>query len=342
MEGGPDPVLSQRISSLIFGAILAKTVYVAAKLGLADELADGPLSAEELARRTETNADALHRILRALAGEGLFEEIEPRTFAVTDLGRLISENAPGSRRYLSLMFAEQTDAVFDHVLESVRTGEPAATSTFGKPYFDWLAERPDAAETFNNAMAGGTALRIPALLSLDWWHDVKRVVDVGGGNGAVVVELLQAYPHLEGVVFDLPHARDEAEAAIAAAGIIDCCTFAGGSFFESVPEGGDVYVLAQILHDWSDEDATRILRACRRAIPPHGRLVVLEQIVPAGNEPHPSKLLDIQMLVLLGGRERTEDDWRRLLEAGGFELDRTTRGPRASAIEARPAGTRRP
>jgi len=200
--------------SLIFGAIPAQTLYVAAKLGIADELAGGPLSVDELATRTSTNADALCRILRALAVEGVFEEVEPRTFAVTELGRLISEDAPGSRRYDSLMLAEQVAPVFGHILESVRTGQPAARLVFGKPYFDWLVEHPDAAETFNKAMESGATARLPTLLSLDLWDDVTHVVDVGGGNATALVALLTAHPQLHGVVFDLPHVKGEAEAVI--------------------------------------------------------------------------------------------------------------------------------
>ncbi len=330
-----DPALSQRIMSLIFGAIPAQTLYVAAKLGIADELAGGPLSVDELATRTSTNADALCWILRALAVEGVFEEVEPRTFAVTELGRLISEDAPGSRRYDSLMLAEQVAPVFGHILESVRTGQPAARLVFGKPYFDWLVEHPDAAETFNKAMESGATARLPTLLSLDLWDDVTHVVDVGGGNATALVALLTAHPQLHGVVFDLPHVKGEAEAVIASSGLGARCDFVGGSFFESVPEGGDVYILLQILHDWNDADATRILHSCREAIRDRGRLVVVEYVLTdEGGDG--AKWLDVLMLVMLGGRERREAEWRRLLSRGGFEVERITSGARASAIEARP------
>jgi O-methyltransferase domain len=330
-----DSNLSQRIMSLIFGAIPAQTLYVAAKLGIADELAGGPLSVDELATRTSTNADALYRILRALAVEGVFEVVKPRTFAVTELGRLISEDAPGSRRYDSLMFAEHVAPVFEHMLESVRTGQPAASLVFGMPYFDWLAEHPEAAETFNKAMESGATARLPTLLTLDLWDEVTHVVDVGGGNATALVALLKAHPQLHGVVLDLPHVRGEAEAVIGAAGLGDRCEFVGGSFFESVPEGGDVYVLLQILPDWNDADATRILHSCREAIPEQGRLVVVEYVL-TDEEGDGAKWLDVLMLVLLGGRERTEAEWLRLLSAGRFEVERIRAGARASAIEARP------
>jgi hypothetical protein len=208
VEATPDPALYQRIMRLIFGAILSKSVYAAAKLGIADELANSALPVEELARRTETDPDALYRLLRALAGEGLFDEVEPRIFSLTDLGRLISEDAPASRRYLSLMFAEQTDPVFEHILDSIRTGAPATTA-LGKPYWDWLADNPDASEIFNKAMSSGATMRLPTLLPLPLWDGATRVVDVGGGNGTALVALLTKHPHLQGIVYDLPHIRDD-------------------------------------------------------------------------------------------------------------------------------------
>lgn len=335
-ERAPDPADLSRILNLIFGTVLAKAVYVAAKLGIADELADGPLTVDELARRTDVDPDALYRVLRALAGEGLFEEVEARTFAVTGVGRLISEDAPGSRKYLSLMFAEQTDRAFDHVLDVVRTGEPAAAQVFGKPFFDWLADHPDAAEIFNKAMTGGASVRLPTLLPLEIWSNAGTVVDVGGGNGTAVAALLREHPHLLGTVFDLPHVEADATELLTAEGVADRARFEPGDFFEAVPGGADVYVLLQILHDWSDDDATRILRRVREAIGDEGRLIVLEDIVPDDPRRGGPVLLDLTMLVLLGGRERTEAEWRQLLANGGFEVTRITPGPRASAIEARP------
>ncbi|MGB2951908.1 MAG: methyltransferase, partial [Gaiellaceae bacterium] len=243
----------------------------------------------------------------------------------------------GSRKYLSLMFAEHTDRAFNHVLEVVRTGEPAAKLAFGKPYFDWLADHPDAAEIFNKAMTGGASVRLPTLVPLEIWSSARSVVDVGGGNGTAVAALLKEHPHLHGTVFDLPHCEAEARALLDAGGVADRATFEPGDFFEAVPSGADVYVLLQILHDWSDEEATRVLRSVRNAIGDDGRLIVLEDIVPDKAGEGGPILLDLTVLVLLGGRERTEVEWRQLLAGGGFQVTRITPGPRASAIEARPA-----
>jgi uncharacterized protein YciI/SAM-dependent methyltransferase len=331
LDGRPAPPDDlTRILGLVFGNARAKSLYVAAKLGLADELAGGPLPVDELARRTDSNEDALHRVMRQLAREGLFAEVEPGTFAVTDLGRLMSEDAPGSRKYLSLMFAEQTDRVFDHLLEVVRTGEPAAKHAFGKPYWDWLSDHPGAAEIFNKAMASGATHRLASLLPLGIWSKAGTVVDVGGGNGTAIAALLKAHPHLRGTVFDLLHAQPEAMRLLETEGVADRAAFVPGSFFEAVPGGADVYVLFQVLHNWNDEDGRRILRTIRGAIPAAGQLVVVEDFALADD---PALLA----LVLLGGRERTAEGWTNLLAAGGFEVTRITPGPRASAIEARPA-----
>ena len=331
-----DPDLSRRLGSLIFATVVAKSIYVAAKLRIADRLLDGLRPVEELARETDTDPDALCRVLRALAAEGLFDEAEPRMFAVTELGRLLAEETPGSRRADALMFGEQVDPVLAQLLESVQTGEPAGPRVFGKHYFDWLAENPEAAENFNTAMAVGGTARLPALLSLDVWQRAEQVVDVGGGNGSVLTALLPDHPALRGVVFDLPHVEAEAEATIAAAGLSDRCKFVGGSFFDSVPKGADVYLLLQILHDWNDADATHILHTCREAIRDDGRIVVVEHFIADERTRSDAAWLDVLMLVLIGGKERTEPEWRALFAAGGFELERITPGERAAAIEARP------
>ena len=326
---------SGRLLELIFGAVRAKAVYVAAKFGIADELADGPLTVDELARRTEADPEALYRVMRVLAREGLFEEVEPRTFAVTELGRLLSEDAPGSRKYDALMFGEHVDRAFAHVLESVRTGEPSAKRAFGRPYYDWLTEEPEAAAVFNNAMIVGARATLPTLLPLAIWDEAESVVDVGGGNGTVLAALLKEHRHLRGSVFDLPHAEKDASERFAAEGVSDRAAFEAGSFFERVPAGADVYLAVQVLHNWNDEDAVRILRHVREATGDDARLLLIEVVVP-DDDPASTALADLLSFVWLGGKERTKAEWRQLLERTGFRLDGITPGPRVSAIEARP------
>jgi hypothetical protein len=321
-----------RIIRLIFSSVRSRAVYVAAKLELADELADGPLPLRELARRTDTSADALRRLLRLLADDELVLEVEPDVYAVTTAGRLLARSDPESAWSAAVMLGEHMDPVFAHVLETMRTGRPAADRVFGKHYFEWLGDHPDEAEIFNLAMSAGARARLPTLLQLDFWPEVGNIVDVGGGDGTIVAALLKEHAQLRGTVFDLPHAEPAARRVLA--DVADRASFEAGDFFASVPAGADVYLLLQILHDWTDEDAGRILLTVRRAIGADSRLVVVEEIVPE-NGPAPV-VLDFSMLVLLGGRERTEAEWRALLAEHGFEVTAVTPGPRSAAIEARP------
>jgi O-methyltransferase domain len=219
--------------------------------------------------------------------------------------------------------------------ETIRSGSPAFDRVFGAPLFDYLSEHDQSRETFNKAMAGTAVARLEVLLAEDW-SDVRRLVDVGGGRGTLVAAMLSRYPEMHGVVFDLPAVVDEATRHLSECGLGSRSTVLGGDFFDEIPAGGDLYVLSQILHDWNDDEAVAILRACRVAILEHGCLVLLEQVVPPGDEPSYAKLLDLQMLVMLTGRERTEDEWRELLAAGGFELQRVVTRVRSSLLEAVP------
>src|SRR5215210_501443 len=223
------------------------------------------------------------------------------------------------------------------MLRCVRTGEPAAETVFGMPFFEYLATDAQASDVFNRAMAGGAAARASVALEYDW-SDASVVADIGGGTGSLLGSVLGAQPHLRGVVFDLPHVAAEARPVIEAAGLSDRCETAGGDFFTEPLPSADVYVLAQILHDWDDERAMAILRNCRRSIAEGGRVLVVEQVLPEGDEPSYGKLIDLIMLTLLGGKERTEAEWRTLLREGGFELIGVTTGAAASLLEAAPAG----
>jgi SAM-dependent methyltransferase len=333
--GAQDADDASRIRSLILGGVRAKLVYVVAKLGIADELAAGPLPIDEVARRTGAQLVALQRVLRALAAEGLFEEVEPRTFAVTSLGRLLAEDEPGSRKYDALLFGEHVDRVLAHISESVRSGRPAAVHAFGRPYFDWLDREPEAATIFNKAMIAGARATLPMLLPLEIWSRATSVVDVGGGNGTILAALLKDHPHLFGTVLDLPHAEVEATRLLAAEGVADRGSFEPGNFFERVPAGADVYLAVQVLHNWSDDDALRILRNVREAADQRGRLLLIEILV-ADDDPSSAAWADALSLVWLGGTERTEAEWRQLLDHGGFRVDAITPGERVSAIEAQP------
>jgi len=324
-----------KLLSLTQGYIVTQAVAAVAELKIADLLAGGPRPVGDLAKDSGADPDALRRILRALASLGVFDEHEGDYFALTPVGELLRSDTSSSLRAHSLMSAGVQYRVFQSILHSVRTGAPAFDHLFDKHHFEWLAEEPTEAEQFDRAMAGSAARRVPLLLDYDW-SLVTTVVDVGGGNGALLTALLTRNPNLRGTLFDLPYTLDRALAQFAAAGLAHRTDAVGGDFFDAVPPGADRYVLSKILHDWNDEDAVRILRSCRRAIRENGKLLVLEWVVPEANEPHPAWLIDLVMLVMNGGRERTSRQWRELLAAGGFRLSDIKESPSSSLLEAEP------
>jgi hypothetical protein len=330
-------VANAELRRKIMGFVVAQAIHAVTEAGVIDLLAGGPLPVTEVAAATGTNPDALHRFLRALAGEGLFVETPPGTFALTDQGELLRSDAPGSLRHFSRLMVGEAYQVWELAGHSLRTGQAGYPVRFGKPLFDWLADHPDKAAEFDSGQAGLVELRLSPLLDRDW-AGVRTVVDIGGGNGALLASLLARHPHLHGTLLDLPQVTARAAEWLAVAGLLDRVRCQPGDFFKEIPAGADAYVLAQILHDWDDEQATQILLGVRAAMPDHAHLLVLEQAVPEDNQPHPAKLLDLHMLLLLGGRERTESDWHSLLGKAGFAITAITQHARSAMIEARPTG----
>jgi O-methyltransferase domain len=293
-----------RLWELLRGALGTRALALVTDLGVAGALADGPRSVTDLAQELDTDADTLRRLLRALASEGIFAEQEPGVFRNTKASELL-RGGWGSFAHLFGGVWFRTTGALD------ASGQPSFPPLFGTDFWSWLAENPDERAAFDHAMEQGKESRIERLAAVDWRGD-ETVVDVGGGNGSLLVGLLERHSGLHGIVFDLPETtRDEA-------GLGDRCTFVAGSFFDRVPEG-DVYVLATILHDWDDASAARILETIRAHASAGARLLVLESVLADGNEPDGAKWLDLLMLALFAGRERDEGQWRALLHAGGFE-----------------------
>ena len=322
---------------MMTGYWVSQAVYVAAKLGVADHLADGPVDHGALAAATGANPDALHRVLRALASVGVFAEPAPGHFALTALGALLRTGTPDSMRALAITYNEEQYRTWGDLLYSVRTGAPAFEHAFGMGVFDYFARNPEPARVFNDAMTAWTNQVARAVAAAYDFSPFATVVDVGGSHGTLLAAVLRSNPATQGVLFDLPHVVDGAGAALAAAGVADRCTRVGGDFFAAVPPGGDAYVLAQILHDWDDDRSQAILTQCRRVMAPHGRLLVVELVLPEGGEPFFGKWLDLHMLVMAGGRERTAAEYATLFRGVGFELTRvvpTPAGP--SVVEAIP------
>jgi SAM-dependent methyltransferase len=301
-ERSPDEILW----NLLRGSLTTRALAVVSELGVADVLAGGSRSVEELGRELGADPETLYRLLRALASDGVFAEEEPRVFRNTDASEPLCAGR-GWNEFAHLFGGPIHRAVT--VLDA--SGRSPFEETFGTDFWSWLKTHPDERANFDRAMEQGKEGRIDRLEPVAWRGD-ETVVDVGGGNGSLLVELLRLHSGLRGVVFDLPEAvRDEAALG-------DRIDFVEGSFFESVPEG-DVYILSTILHDWNDEQAAAILRTIRAAAPDGSRLLILDAVVPPGNEPSNRKWLDLVMLTLVGGKERTEAQWRELLVAGHFE-----------------------
>lgn len=294
----------ERLWLLLRGALGTRALALAADLGVAEALADGPRSAADLADELGAGADTLRRLLRALVGEGVFAEEEPGVFRNTEASELL-RGGWGSFAHLFGGAWLRATAGLD------ASGRASFPDEFEADFWSWLADNPGERAAFDRAMEQGNDGRVERLAGRSWRGD-ETVVDVGGGNGSLLAGLLERHAGLRGIVFDLPETRrDEASFG-------DRCTFVEGSFFESVP-AADVYVLSTVLHDWGDEAATRILRTIRAHAPPGARLILLEAVLPAGGEPHWAQWLDLLVLTLFAGRERDEAQWRALLAAGGFE-----------------------
>ena len=320
------------------GAWLSQALYVTVKLGIADVLGHGPLSSAEVARRVHADPDATHRLMRALASAGVFTWRRSGDFGLTRTGQALRSDHEGSMApMITMIGTEEHWAHWGDLLHSVRTGETAVQKMRGAPIFDYLATNPAYADVFNEAMTGVSALAIQAAVPAYDFTDRRMIVDVGGGHGALLAAVLAAAPRAIGVLFDLPAVVEGAEPALGGAGVRGRCAVAGGSFFEAVPDGGDAYLLKAILHDWDDDLALKILRNIRTAIAPEGKLIVIEMVLPHGAPSHPGMLLDLEMLIHTGGRERTAAEYAKLLAQAGFRQTRVipTAGP-AAVVEAVP------
>ncbi|HTL29766.1 MAG TPA: methyltransferase [Tepidisphaeraceae bacterium] len=310
---------------------VSNIIYVAAKLGLADLLAKGPMTAEQLAGPTQTHAPSLYRLMRTLAGMGVFTEDSSHRFALTPLGEALKTGAPGAARPAILTLAgDFFMRGFGELMYSVQTGKSGLEKQAGMPVFDWLAKHPEEASMFSETMVGFHGAEPPAVARAYDFSACKTIVDVGGATGNLLTTILTKNPGARGILFDLPHVVRDAPQLIQSRGLTDRVTIEAGSFFEKVPAGGDAYLLSHIIHDWSEAQCLTILGHCRRAISPTSRLLIIEMVLPEGNAPHPGKLLDLMMLVGPGGRERTQNEYADLLKKAGLSLTRVV--PTESAV----------
>jgi len=334
----PAPDAAQHLLQFSTAYVPSAALWVAAELKVADLIGTGSKSVAELALSTNTNADALFRVLRLLAMVGIFTETAPRHFALTPTAEPLRSDHPQSMRDTVVWLADPFHFnIAAELLHSVRTGEPTVEHVTGKPAFEYFPTNPVEFDRFHLAMTNLSAIAVGAALEAYDFSSFGTIVDLGGGHGFAICSILQKYPQLQGILFDLKDIVPGADKRICDLSLQNRCRTEYGDFFKAVPEGGDVYFMKHILHDWTDEQATTILRNCRRALQSkrNGKIVLLEFVVPPGNEPHPSKVIDIEMLFFPGGRERMEQEWRDLFAGAGFRLTRIvpTRSP-FSVIEA--------
>ncbi len=316
----------------------ARAVYAAAELGIADLLAEGPRELEEIACRTGTHVQSLSRLMRALASCAIVEAIRPGLFATTTLGAALRDSAPGAARATILTIAGSWQwKAWDQFLHALRTGQSGVRAAFGRDLFEFLADEPVHSARFNDAMVGMHGAVASAVVAAYDFSRFRSIVDVGGGKGALLAEILKAHPQMNAVLLDLPETERHARDYIAAAGLVGRCTFHAGDFFRHLPSGHDAYVMAHVLHDWSDDDAVEILRKCREAVSVEGRLLIVEAVLPDGNTPHHGKLMDLLMLTVTGGVERSQSEFGQILVKSGFTLARVySTTTHQSVIEAFP------
>lgn len=324
---------------LLFGKQLTFSLSGVARLGVADHMDGTARPVEEIAADCGAHPPSLYRVMRMLAAFGVFREGPPRHFALTPVGELLKTGAPGSLRYMAMMFGEEfSTRAYEHIAGSLRTGQDGVTQAYGKGIWEVLGERPDQCDTFQRAMTNSSAAASEAIVDAYDFSGIERIADVGGGQGLLLATILRRNPKLKGVLFDLPEVVAHVpEDRFAGCGVR--IHIEPGSFFERVPEGCDAYIMKHIIHDWSDEHCLTILRLMCETLPRHGRVLLCEMVVTDESGPTPAKLLDIEMLVMtVGGKERTEEEFRDLFAASGLRLDRIVpTGRPLSVIEAMPA-----
>jgi len=324
------------VLGLALSYLSARALHVAADLGIADLLQNGPRSTAELARITGAHQPSLCRVLRTLAGHGIFAEDAPGCFRLTPAAAVLQSGIAGSVRDAVRMMGDMTGdgpwwSAVGHLRHSVMTGQPGWDYVVGTPFFDYLAQHAAAGTWFDRGLANFTCLENAAIARAYDFGQAHRVVDVGGGQGGLLAEILHAFPQVRGVLCDRPQVLAE-PAALTQAGLLGRCELVGIDFFQSMPRGGDVYLLKRILHDWNDEHAQHILQACREAMGHDARLLVIDVVLPPGNAFHPGKIMDMLMLALLEGQERAEQEFRTLLQRAGLHLNRVIPTPSLLSI----------
>ncbi len=321
------------LNKMLGGYMQSQVLYVAAKLALFDVLRDEPKTSQELASLTKANEPSLRRLLGYLTSVNMLREDTRGRFKATEMGELLQSNHPHSLYPWALLLgAPLMWKPWGEFYETIKTGEPAFDRVFGKPFFQYLGQNPEDAALFNAAMTQTLSDSLSDITEVYDFSDFRKIVDVGGGHGVLLRGILERYPHIKGVLFDLPSVVADAK-EIKGSAVEDRCEIAGGDMFQSVPMGGDAYILKRIIHGWSDKEAIEILRNCKQAMSEQGKILIVDRVLKPNNQPDPGKSPDLMMLILMTGRERTEKDFRELFEATGLRLSRIIPTKGQSVIE---------
>ena len=305
----------------IIGDIRFRLIHAVTEIGVADHIAAGLHDVDALAEATGTDSQVLYRVLRALASFGVFVETDDRQFDLTEQARFLCDDPRGTLREFVLYFgSDWRRRTWDELINTLRTGDPCFDLAFGEPVFEYLQKHPHRAAVYNNVQASNSEILAPQIAAVYDFSQFGTLMDVGGGHGFLLTAILKTTPGLKGVLFDMPGVSKEDEGLLEREGVIDRCTIVEGSFFDGVPKGADAIIMKSIIHDWDDDNATRILEHCRDAVGPDGKVLVCEVLLPGRNDPGVTKLLDLEMLAISGGRERTEPEFRRILERAGLKL----------------------
>lgn len=326
-----------QMMQLIMGGFVSQAVYVAAKLGIADQLAKGEKTTADLAASSGTDERSLYRLLRSLASLGVFTETSDQTFANTTLSETMLADSPTSLRPMLLMVGDpEHGRVINDLEYSVRTGKPAWEHVHGVPVFKYFFEtNKELGDIFNQAMTSGSHAQIAAVLASYDFSGIGTLADIAGGHGHLLGGIMQKYPSMKGVLFDLGVVLTGAPEMLASYGVADRVEMVEGDFFSDIPVVADAYILKHIIHDWYDDNCEKILGCIRRSMPDDGRVLIVDSVIPPGNDPHPGKWLDLEMLVAPGGVERTASEFETLLTNSGFKLSRIIPTPSpVSIVEA--------
>jgi len=327
--GSPEaPPPSATLTQMLFGALVQKSICVAVQLGVPDLLGRGPQSAEELGEKTHAHAPSLFRVLRMLASAGVFAQTPDHKFGLTPISELLRSDVPDSMHGLVMTLGEDWAwRNWGELMHSVKTGQTGQQKAHGMGLFELFEQNPEAAEMFNGVMTSLSRAVAPALVGAYDFTGVGRLADIAGGHGMLLAAILKANPQMQGVLFDLPSVLEGAGEVLEQEGVRSRVELASGDFFQSVPAGADVYMMMNIIHDWDDACCLTILKNVYTAMQDGGKkdggkVLIIQSVVPETGEPHYSKMIDLEMLVSVGGKERTEEEYRRLLEASGFRMTR--------------------